>query len=123
MNAPRTWYADDFKLFCKCRSDAVRIFEATTMWLKERLGLEISPGKSKIVNLKKGYSDFIGFKLIWGERVGVPVVKQKMGAEIAHGRQGAEKVQGKYTLSHWKNRQRAKPTERNAVQRYGAGPA
>ena len=40
-------YADDFKLFCKCRSDAERIFAATTMWLRERLGLEISPEKSK----------------------------------------------------------------------------
>ena len=33
------------------------------MWLEERLGLEISPEKSKIVNLKKGYSEFLGFKL------------------------------------------------------------
>ena len=56
-------YADDFKIFCKKRSDAVKLFEATKLWLKERLGLEISPEKSKIVNLKRHCSEFLGFKL------------------------------------------------------------
>ena len=56
-------YADDFKIFCKKRSDAVKLFEATKQWLLERLGLEISPEKSKIVNLKRHYSEFLGFKL------------------------------------------------------------
>lgn len=56
-------YADDFKIFCKKRSDAVKLFEATKQWLLDRLGLEISPEKSKIVNLKRHYSEFLGFKL------------------------------------------------------------
>lgn len=56
-------YADDFKIFCRKRSDAVKIFEATKLWLKDRLGLEISPEKSKIVNMKRHYSEFLGFKL------------------------------------------------------------
>ena len=56
-------YADDFKLFCRTRTDAVKLFAATKLWLKERLGLEISPEKSKIVNLKRHYSEFLGFKL------------------------------------------------------------
>lgn len=56
-------YADDFKIFCKKRSDAVKLFEATKLWLWERLGLEISPEKSKIVNLKRHSSEFLGFKL------------------------------------------------------------
>lgn len=56
-------YADDFKIFCSKRSDAVKLFEATKIWLKERLGLDISPEKSKIVNLKRHYSEFLGFKL------------------------------------------------------------
>ena len=54
-------YADDFKLFCKTRSEAERIYIAVQKWLMERLGLEISPEKSKIVNLKKQWSDFLGF--------------------------------------------------------------
>lgn len=56
-------YADDFKIFCRKRSDAVKIFEATKLWLKDKLGLEISLEKSKIVNLKRHYSEFLGFKL------------------------------------------------------------
>lgn len=59
-------YADDFKLFCNNRADAENIFIATQSWLKERLGLEISPEKSKIVNLKKNYSEFLGIKMkLW----------------------------------------------------------
>lgn len=56
-------YADDFKIFCRKRTDAIKMFEATKLWLKDRLGLEISPEKSKIVNLKRHYSEFLGFKL------------------------------------------------------------
>ena len=56
-------YADDFKIFCRKRKDAEKLFVAVKKWLKERLGLDISPEKSKIVNLKKQYSEFLGFKL------------------------------------------------------------
>lgn len=56
-------YADDFKLFCRNRNDAERIFHATKQWLKERLYLDISPEKSKVVNTKKHYSEFLGFKI------------------------------------------------------------
>ncbi len=55
-------YADDFKLFCRTYEDAKNIFEATKLWLKERLDLEISPEKSKIVKLRKQYSEFLGIK-------------------------------------------------------------
>ena len=56
-------YADDFKIFCKDYQTAQKIFIATRNWLKERLGLEISPEKSKITNLRKNYTEFLGFKL------------------------------------------------------------
>ena len=56
-------YADDFKIFCRKRSDANKMFVAIKKWLHERLKLEISEEKSKIVNLKKHYSEFLGFKL------------------------------------------------------------
>ena len=71
-------YADDFKLFCKKRSDAEKIFMAVKMWLEERLELEISPEKSKIVNLKKGYSEFLGFKLKLRPKSGKWVLKSHM---------------------------------------------
>ncbi len=56
-------YADDFKIFCRNRQTADKIFIAVKMWLKDRLKLEISDEKSKVVNLKKQYSDFLGFKM------------------------------------------------------------
>ena len=56
-------YADDFLIFCSSHEDAVRVFKATEMWLKDRLGLNISPEKSKVINLKRQYADFLGFKL------------------------------------------------------------
>lgn len=56
-------YADDFKIFCRNRQDADKAFEAIRLWLKDRLGLEISPEKSKVINLKQRYSEFLGFKM------------------------------------------------------------
>lgn len=56
-------YADDFKIFCSNHSDAVRIKIAVIKWLKERLGLEVNEDKSKITNLKKNYTEFLGIKL------------------------------------------------------------
>ena len=56
-------YADDFKIFCSSYEDAQKIFIATKQWLSERLHLEVSPDKSKITNLRKNYTDFLGFKL------------------------------------------------------------
>ena len=56
-------YADDFKIFCRTRAAAVKTFHAVEQWLKERLRLDISEDKSKITNLKKHYTDFLGFKM------------------------------------------------------------
>ena len=56
-------YADDFKLFAKSYKQAKKLFYAVTDWLKHRLGLEISPEKSKIVNLKETYSEFLGLRI------------------------------------------------------------
>lgn len=56
-------YADDFKIFCRKRNDADKIFLATKLWLKERLKLNISLEKSKVVNLKKQKSEFLGFTM------------------------------------------------------------
>lgn len=56
-------YADDFKIFCRKRKDADKIFHAVTQWLKQRLSLDISEEKSKIVNLRKQKSEFLGFEM------------------------------------------------------------
>lgn len=55
-------YADDFKICCKTREEAERWLHGTTQWLKERLGLDYAPDKSKITYLKKSSSEFLGFR-------------------------------------------------------------
>lgn len=71
-------YADDFKIFCKSKSDAEKIFIAVKKWLNERLHLEVNEEKSKIVNLKKHYSDYLGFQIKAKPKGNKFVVKSKM---------------------------------------------
>lgn len=71
-------YADDFKIFCRKRSDANKIFIAVEKWLKDRLNLEISKDKSKVVNLKRNYSEFLGFKLKAVKKGNKTVVRSRM---------------------------------------------
>ena len=56
-------YADDFRIFCRTKEDAVRTKEAVTAWIEERLKLEVSPEKTRIVNTRKRWSEFLGFKI------------------------------------------------------------
>lgn len=56
-------YADDFKIFCKKESDARKIYEATKQWLKERLSLDVNEEKSRVIDIRKKNSEFLGFTL------------------------------------------------------------
>lgn len=56
-------YADDFRIFCRTKDVAERTKCAVTLWLKERLKLEISEKKTRIVNVRNHYSEFLGFKM------------------------------------------------------------
>lgn len=56
-------YADDFRIFCRKYDDAQKAKEAITQWLEQRLKLEISEEKTRIVNLRHDYMEFLGFKL------------------------------------------------------------
>ncbi|QNK89071.1 group II intron reverse transcriptase/maturase [Sporosarcina sp. resist] len=53
----------DFKIFTGSRINAEKIFKAVQLWLEERLKLPISKEKSKVTNLKKQKSEFLGFTL------------------------------------------------------------
>ena len=71
-------YADDFKIFCRSHQDAFKVFEAVKKWLKERLGLEINQEKSKVINLRKNYSQFLGFKIKVVAKGAKQVIKSHM---------------------------------------------
>lgn len=71
-------YADDFKLLCKDYKTANKMYHSVRSWLKDRLGLDISSEKSKITNLRKGYTEFLGFKISVHEKNKRPVIKSRM---------------------------------------------
>ncbi|MFC4025490.1 group II intron reverse transcriptase/maturase [Oceanobacillus longus] len=56
-------YADDFKVLCRTRSHAIRMNYAIKDFLMTRLHLETSKEKSKVINLKKNSSEFLGFSI------------------------------------------------------------
>ena len=56
-------YADDFKVMCRTRSQAIKMNYALKDFLKKRLHLETSEEKSKVINLKKNSSEFLGFSI------------------------------------------------------------
>ncbi|MCI6738279.1 MAG: group II intron reverse transcriptase/maturase [Intestinibacter sp.] len=56
-------YADDFKIFTDSRTNAKKLFVATKQWLNDRLKLEVSEEKSKITNLRKNSSEFLGIRM------------------------------------------------------------
>ena len=56
-------YADDFKILCRDWKTAHKWYHAVRQYLKERLKLDISPEKSRIINLRKHESEFLGFTI------------------------------------------------------------
>lgn len=72
------------------------------IWLQERLKLEISEEKSKIVNLKKGYSEFLGFKLTLMKKGASYVVKSHICDKAK--RRETDKLKGQIKkIAHPKN--------------------
>ena len=63
-------YADDVKILCPSYSIARIMLDKITKWLNVRLKLEVSEEKTKIINLKRNYSYFLGFKIKVKEKNG-----------------------------------------------------
>lgn len=53
-------YADDFRIFTDSYENAQKIYHAVFDWLKERLKLEISEEKSRIIDIRKNAMKFLG---------------------------------------------------------------
>jgi len=108
-------YADDFRIFCINEDSAARIMTAVTDWLKERLRLDISPEKTKVVNLTKHYSEFLGIKMM---------LRQKKDKMVVHSRVGEKAVQRIKAEAKQKIKEIARPpkgkTEARAILNYNA---
>lgn len=91
-------YADDFKILCKSRNDANKWFHGVKLYLKDRLKLDISKEKSKIINLKKKKSEFLGIE-IYAVKKGAKyvaqskVLKRNMNKLVREGRNRIKDIQ------------------------------
>jgi len=86
-------YADDFKIFCRDYKTAQKIFTAIRQWLNERLGLEISPEKSKITNVRKGKTEFLGFSLFVQKKDGKFITRSNISKKAKQAMQSKLKGQ------------------------------
>lgn len=108
-------YADDFRIFCQTQTDAERTKIAVTQWLKERLKLEVSEEKTRIVNVRNRYSEFLGFKIKVQPRGGKQVVKSHISDKQFTRQKKALVNQAKFIAKPRRNR-----TEIDEVKRYNA---
>ena len=98
-------YADDFKIMCRDWETANKWFHAIGLYLKDRLKLDISQEKSKIVNLKKNESEFLGFTikavLKGRKRVAISnISKKKQELYVQEGKKRIKKLQKNPTVKN-----------------------
>lgn len=101
-------YADDFRVFCRYKESAEKAKIAITQWIEQRLKLEVSQEKTRIVNVRKRYSDFLGFKIKMIPRRKKLVVKSHISDK-----------QFKNQKTSWYHRQRKLllPQKENGIRR------
>ncbi|WP_404815081.1 group II intron reverse transcriptase/maturase [Psychrobacillus glaciei] len=101
-------YADDLKIICRDWKTAEKWYHAVKRYLKDRLKLDISPEKSKIINLRKNESAFLGFTIR---------ANRKGKKRVAHTFVKAEKMQ-KIKADAKKRLEilRTSPTTQNAMR-------
>ena len=97
-------YADDFRIFCRTKEDAKRTMIAVTQWLSDRLKLEVSPEKTRIVNVKHRYSDFLGFKIKLHQKGKKYVVKSRIADKQRQRKKQNLTEQAKYVAHPRKGR-------------------
>ena len=88
-------YADDFRIFCRTKTDAKKTKIAITQWLSERLKLEVSPEKTRVINVKRKYSEFLGFKIKVHRKGNKYVVKSHISDKQLQRKKEALKEQAK----------------------------
>ena len=71
-------YADDFRILCRDYDTAKRIMIATKQWLQQRLKLEVSEEKTRIIDMKEKYAEFLGFKIKLKQKNNKYVIESKI---------------------------------------------
>lgn len=71
-------YADDIRVMCSNRTDAMKVMHGAKKWLKSRLHLDVSDEKTRVIDLTKGYGEFLGIKIRTKTKGGKKVVVSHM---------------------------------------------
>lgn len=72
-------YADDVRIMCATKAEAEKVLHSVIEWLEKRLKLSVSMEKTRIVNLRKQYGEFLGIKIRTKEKGGKHVIASHMG--------------------------------------------
>lgn len=56
-------YADDIRIMCSNKADAMKVMQHAKNWLSTRLKLEVSDEKTRVIDLTKSYGEFLGIKV------------------------------------------------------------
>jgi RNA-directed DNA polymerase len=87
-----TRWADDFVVRCQTRDEAQRALAVAEQFLREALGVELHPQKTRVVHVSQGF-EFLGYK-----------VKQGAGHRLpAHKRRGRSNPQNLYAIPREKS--------------------
>ena len=71
-------YADDVRIMCSNKADAMKVMQGAKNWLKKRLKLEVSDEKTRVTDLTKGYGEFLGIKIRTKNKGGKKVIVSHM---------------------------------------------
>ena len=71
-----TRWADDFVVLCQTREEAQRALAMAERLLREELGVELHPQKTRIVHVSQGF-EFLGYKVKQGTGHRLPALKRR----------------------------------------------
>ena len=71
-----TRWADDFVVLCQTREEAQRALARAERFLREELGVELHPQKTRVVHVSQGF-EFLGYKVKQGTGHRLPASKRR----------------------------------------------
>lgn len=74
-----TRWADDWVVVCRTRGEAQRALAYADRFLREELGVELHPDKTRIVHVRQGF-EFLGYKVKRGKGYRLPEKKRRIGS-------------------------------------------
>jgi len=101
-----TRWADDFVVLCKTREEAQRALTMAEQFLREELGVQLHPQKTRIVHISQGF-EFLGYKVKRGRGYRLP----------AHQRRGQPTPQNLYAVPREKSVKRFQDRVRSLTRR------